>query len=108
MSSKTIRETVRQFVTSNFLLGRGSESLSDDDSFLDHGIIDSTGILELVSFVEQTFGVRCEDDELVPDNLDSVNRVTAFLVRKLPKSPSDETFEVIAEPEVAMQAAPGR
>lgn len=76
-----IRETLRNFVTENFLYGRGGD-LKDDDSFLDSGIIDSTGVLELVSFIEESFGIKVQDSELVPENLDSIQRVTEFVERR--------------------------
>ena len=70
------------FVVDNFLFGRQTTRLSGDDSFLEKGIIDSTGILELVAFVEGRYQITVEDRELVPDNLDSVNRLAAFIRRK--------------------------
>lgn len=74
---------VRSFVVANYLLGRG-DGLSSDDSFLEHGIIDSTGILELVSHLEETYGIEVADDELNPNNFDSINKIAAYLTRKLP------------------------
>ena len=76
------REKIRDFVVENFLFGE-SNGLKDDSSFLDEGIIDSTGILELVSFLEEEFSIRIEDEELIPENLDSVNNVVAYLGKKI-------------------------
>ena len=73
---------VRSFVIANYLAGRDN-GFSNDDSFLELGIIDSTGILELISHLESTYGIEVTDDELNPDNLDSVNRITAYLAKKL-------------------------
>lgn len=73
---------LRSFVINNFLLGR-QESLNDNDSFLEQGIIDSTGILELVAYLEETYGIEITEAELTPDNLDSINRIVAYLSRKL-------------------------
>lgn len=73
---------LRSFVINNFLLGR-EEVLNDDDSFLEQGIIDSTGILELVSHLEETYGIEITEAELIPDNLDSINRIVAYLNQKL-------------------------
>lgn len=73
--------TVQTFMVDNFLFGDG-ERLKEDTSFLESGIIDSTGILELVTFIEETWGIKIEDDELVPENLDSLNRIAAFLAKK--------------------------
>ena len=67
----------------SLLLGDSSKVLNNDDSFLEKGIIDSTGVLELVSFVEETFNFRVEDEELIPDNLDSVNKLEAYIQTKL-------------------------
>jgi acyl carrier protein len=80
---------VREFVVENFLFGDG-ESLKDDTSFMEEGIIDSTGILELVFFLEETYGLSVEDDELVPDNMDSLQNITRFIDRKLDASPAAE------------------
>ena len=73
---------VRSFVVANFLLGR-TEVLDDDSSFMDEGLIDSTGILELVSHLEESYGIEILEEELTPDNLDSVNRIAAYLNKKL-------------------------
>jgi acyl carrier protein len=73
---------VRGFVVNNYLLG-AEGGLGNDDSFQEQGIIDSTGILELVSHLERTYGIEILDEELNPDNLDSVNKIAAYLTRKL-------------------------
>ncbi len=75
---------VRQFIINNFLLGDGS-SLRDDDSFLETNVVDSTGMLELVVFLEGTYGIKLEQEEMIPENLDSVARVAEFLERKTAK-----------------------
>ena len=72
---------IRDFIVNNFLFGDG-EKLDDSSSLLDKGIIDSTGILELVSFLEDTFDIKVNDDELLPENLDSLNNLTAFVEKK--------------------------
>ena len=77
-----LRERIRAFVIENFLFGN-DDGLSDESSFLEEGIIDSTGILELVSFLEEEFGITVEDEELIPENLDSINNVVSFLAKKL-------------------------
>jgi len=77
-----LRERIRAFVIENFLFGN-DDGLSDESSFLEEGIIDSTGILELVSFLEEEFGITVEDEELIPENLDSINNVVNYLARKL-------------------------
>lgn len=82
-------DTVRNFIVENFLFGDG-EALKEDTSFLEDGIIDSTGILELVFFLEETYGMKIEDDELVPENMDSLQNIARFLERKLSESPAAE------------------
>ena len=80
---KTITQDIREFVVANFLFGQTGHQLTDDKSFLDNGIIDSTGVLELVAFLEEKFGISVADRELVPDNLDSVACAARFVERKL-------------------------
>ncbi len=77
----SVIEEVREFVVDNFLFGDDG-GLENDTSFLQGGVVDSTGILELIGFLEQTYGVQIEDAELVPENLDSLARVARFVERK--------------------------
>ena len=77
-----IEQQIRDFISANFLFGTPF-TFSDQDSFQEKGIIDSTGILELVAHVQQTFGIRIEDEELVPENLDSVQKLVDYITRKL-------------------------
>jgi acyl carrier protein len=72
---------VREFLIQNYLITDQNE-LGDDDSFLERGILDSTSVLELVAYLESTFGIKVQDEELVPENLDSVARVAAFVRNK--------------------------
>lgn len=74
-------QKIRTFVVENYLFGEESK-LDNDDSFMESGIIDSTGILELVRFLEATFGIKIADEELIPDNLDSINKIVEFLRKK--------------------------
>ena len=76
-----IASTVRGFIIENFLFGEDGD-LGEDTSFLENGIIDSTGILELVTFVEDTFGFMVDDEELVPENLDSIGNVSRYIQTK--------------------------
>lgn len=73
---------LRGFVIENFLFGDEAMALKDADSFLDTGVIDSTGILELITFLEDTFGLEVADEEMVPQNLDSIDNVVQFIRRK--------------------------
>jgi len=76
------KERIRSFILEHALLGTSNDSFKDDDSFLEKGIIDSTGILELVAFIEENFGFEVKDEELVPDNFDSVNKLSQYIERK--------------------------
>ena len=75
-------EIIRSYIVENFLFG-DDDGLQDDTSFLDEGIMDSTAALELVDFLEKQFSITVEDEELVPENLDSINNAVAFIERKL-------------------------
>ncbi len=75
------KQRVREFVTSNFFV-QDAASLTDSASLLELGIVDSTGVLEIMGFLESTFAVAVEDDEIVPENLDSIDRIAAFVERK--------------------------
>ena len=77
-----ISQEVTAFVVENFMFGDGGD-LQATDSLIERGLIDSTGILELVSFLEKKYAIRIQDHELVPDNLDSLAALSAFVKRKL-------------------------
>ena len=77
-----IRNEIRNFIIDNFMLGKESDDFTDNVSLLDIGIIDSTGILELVEFVEEKYEISIEDHELVPENLDSVINLVNFIKKK--------------------------
>lgn len=73
---------IRAFIAENFLF-RADADIADDQSLLDSGVMDSTGVLELIAFLEATYGITVADEEIVPDNLDSISRVTAYLSSKM-------------------------
>lgn len=75
------REKLKDYIVENFLFG-DDKGFDNATSFLDSGIIDSTGILELVSFLEESFEMRVNDDELIPENLDSINNLVKFIALK--------------------------
>ena len=77
-----MKQELRKFVIDNYLFGR-DVGFSDEDSFLEKRIIDSTGVLELVSFLESTYGIEVKDEELLPENLDSINNLARYLGGKL-------------------------
>ncbi|HHO68039.1 MAG TPA: acyl carrier protein [Gammaproteobacteria bacterium] len=78
-----IRAKIRQNILENYLFTDDPSALNDADSFLEKGIIDSTGILELIYFMEDEFGIKVQDEEMIPENLDSVDNIIAFVARKL-------------------------
>jgi len=77
-----LKNQIRDYVSANFYVAEPA-ALEDGTSLLDAGIIDSTGVLELIAFIETNFGVTVEDDEMLPENLDSIARIAAFVARKL-------------------------
>jgi acyl carrier protein len=77
-----IKAQVRKFIADNFIMGTSGTQFAEGDSFLQKRIIDSTGFLELVSYLEETFGIKVEDEEMTPDNLDSLNAIDAYVTRK--------------------------
>lgn len=76
-----LKEQIRKFIISNFYVADPA-TLSDDASLLDAGIVDSTGVLEIITFLESDLGITVEDAEMLPDNLDSVSRLVAFVQKK--------------------------
>jgi acyl carrier protein len=78
-----IKSRVRAFIATNFYVPQPSD-LSDDGSLIDQGILDSTGVLEIIGFLEDSFGISVEEIDMVAENLDSVDRITQFVARKLP------------------------
>ena len=76
------RAKIREFIIENFLFG-DDEGLKDDASFLEEGIVDSTGVLELVTFLEEEYSITIEDEELIPENLDSIDNAVSYLKKKL-------------------------
>jgi acyl carrier protein len=83
MQTADIEREVRNFLINNYLFGK-SEALADSASLLDN-VIDSTGVLELVVFLQETFGIKVEDEEVVPDNIESVDKIVTYVGQKLGK-----------------------
>jgi len=81
--------TIREFIVETFLFGDDT-GLAEDTSFMESGLIDSTGILEVVDFIERTSGARIQDDHLVPENLDSIERITRFINSLAAEAPAVE------------------
>jgi acyl carrier protein len=79
-----LKSEIRNFIAENFLYGQ-NDGLGDDVSFLQKGLIDSTGVLELVAFVEEKYEISVADEELIPDNFDSINKLSDYIIDKLNK-----------------------
>ena len=80
-TSPSIEKDLRGFLVENFLFGR-DHPLSNDDSFIENGLIDSTGVLELIGFLEETYKITVQEEEMVPENLDSIRSLLDFIGRK--------------------------
>lgn len=76
------RDTIRRYILENYLFTEDASALADDISFLESGIIDSTGMMEVIFFLEENFSIRVEDEEMIPENLDSVNNLLRYIERK--------------------------
>jgi acyl carrier protein len=81
-TGNTVASRIRDYLSQNFLFSDEGFQYSDDTSFLEVGVVDSFGIAELVSFVEQEFGISVADEELLPENFDSVDKLSSFIARK--------------------------
>ena len=79
-----VKNKIRTFIIENYLFG-DDEGLEESTSFLDQGIIDSTGILELIDYISEEFSITVEDEELIPENLDSIDNATKFIANKQEK-----------------------
>ena len=82
LDPKSVEQAVTAFIVDNFLFGNKADAPAPDASFMETALIDSTGILELVAHLEAQYGISVADDELIPENLDSVRNIAAFVVRK--------------------------
>jgi acyl carrier protein len=82
-----IKQQITEFITTNFLFD-DSIKLGQEDSLLETGVIDSTGVLELVAFIEETYRIKVEDEEIVPENLDSISNISLYISQKLSQTAS--------------------
>lgn len=73
------RDKIREYILKNFLFSEDVFPYSDDDSLIDNRIIDSLGILELVTFIEEAFAISINDDDIVPENFDSINKLAEYI-----------------------------
>jgi acyl carrier protein len=83
VNAADVKQGIRKHIIDNLLFGQEPESFTDDASLVEDGIIDSTGVLELIEYMEATFGIEVQEDETIPENLDSVSRASAFVCRKI-------------------------
>jgi acyl carrier protein len=74
-----LNDELRQFVIDNFLFGKPYKGFADEDSFIEHGIIDSTAVMELIAFLEERYLIKLRDQDLIPENLDSINGLARFV-----------------------------
>ena len=77
-----LQDQIRSFILENYLFTNDAAALGLDDSLLGRGIVDSTGMLEIIFFIEEQLGVKVKDEEMIPDNLDSVSKISAFVASK--------------------------
>ena len=77
-----VKADIRRYIEDNFIMGARGVALADGDSFLEQHVLDSTGFLELIGHIEETYGIRIGDDEMVPENLDSLDNIAQFMARK--------------------------
>lgn len=82
MENMVVTDKVGKFISEQFIFDE-DKKISPEDSLLETGTIDSTGVLELVLFLEETFSIQVADEDLIPDNLDSINKIAAFVDRKI-------------------------
>lgn len=78
-----IKKEIEQFIITTFMFGINEIPFEETDSFLENGLLDSIGILELVEFIEKKYDITCEDDELIPENLDSLQNVAEYIIKKV-------------------------
>ena len=81
--AEEVRDKVRDFILENYLFTTDTSALGVDDSLLDNGVVDSSGMMEIIFFIEEKLGVAMRDDEMTPNNLDSVNKIAKFVQGKL-------------------------
>ncbi len=77
-----VKEDISGYIKENFITGRSETELTPEQSLIESGIIDSTGVLELVTFIEENYSIEIDDEELIPENLDSINNIVTFLKTK--------------------------
>lgn len=81
---RDIKRTVRDYIAENLMMGGNADEIEDSASFLGIGVLDSTGVVELVAFLEATFGIKVLDKEMIPENLDSLDNIERYITSKQP------------------------
>jgi len=82
LAADKISKELRQFIVENFLFGR-DDSFSNEDSFIGGSVLDSTGVLELIAFFQKRSSIKMEEEEIVPENVEEIKRISVFVTRKL-------------------------
>ncbi len=82
MNKDTVKQEIRNFIVETFLFGADASMLNDSDSFMQNGIVDSTGILEVTGFIEEKYNIQIENEEMTPTNLDSIDNLVNFIAKK--------------------------
>ena len=82
-----VKQAVRQFLLDNFAMG-GGVTIADDTSFMEEHILDSTGFIELITYIEETFGLAVDDEEMLPENFDSLANIEGYVARKRAQAPA--------------------
>lgn len=99
-----VKNKVLDYIVDNFLMGDGANTIEEHTSFLDIGIIDSTGVIELVAFLEKTYDIRVEDEEMVPENLDSLSNIERYVQKKMKGSQRATTSDIALSEQLAPMA----
>lgn len=81
-----IKNELKQFIINNYLLGSKDAQIEDDDSFLEKGIIDSIGVIELTNFIQDRYSIKVQVPEIIPDNLDTLNNLERYINKKLKRT----------------------
>lgn len=83
--AESIQQEIKTYIVDNFLFGSGGDTLTPEASLLEQGIIDSSGVLELVGYIESTYEIQVLDEEIVPENFDSIKRIESYIIQKQKK-----------------------
>ena len=82
VNADDVKSTVRHYINENFMFGSNAVALADGDSFIERHVLDSTGFLELIGYLEETYSIKVRDSEMIPENLDSLENIAVYVARK--------------------------